>query len=176
MSSDTSSTKPSQPQTVRFASVNQEIEPSHSIQSLTTLPSNISISNPEFSPEAQEEIRKLSRSLQSSPLQQRRMNHFAFEPVSLPTSRVSKPLYELAFETFSRIKRCVSLPGAVSIERTCRCQICSHIIQNTRGCVCVRISPKFCLHCMYFINTNYPARMRHDAIIVVDLYQSGCVI
>lgn len=100
MSSDTSSTKPSQPQTVRFASVNQEIEPSHSIQSLTTLPSNISISNPEFSPEAQEEIRKLSRSLQSSPLQQRRMNHFAFEPVSLPTSRVSKPLYELAFETF----------------------------------------------------------------------------
>lgn len=99
--SKTSSTEPSQPQAVRFASVNQEIEPEHSIQSLSTLASNISISNPEFSPEAQEEIRNLSRSLQSSPLQQRRVNHFAFEPVSLPASRVSELLYEVAFGRFS---------------------------------------------------------------------------
>lgn len=112
-----SETKPSQPQTVRFASVNQEIEPAHSIQSLTTLPSNTSISNPEFSPEAQEEIRNLSRSLQSSPLQQRRINHFTFEPVSLPTSRVSKPLMNLRLRQFSRIKRYVSLHDGVSIER-----------------------------------------------------------
>ena len=116
MSSDTSSTKPPQPQTVRFASVNQEIEPAHSIQSLTTLSSNISISNPEFSPEAQEEIRNLSRSLQSSPLQQRRMNHFTFEPVSLPTSRVSKPLMNSRLRQFSRIKCCASLHSGVSIE------------------------------------------------------------
>lgn len=97
MASGTSSAEPSQqPQAVRFASVNQEIEPAHSLQSLSTLPSNISASNQEFSSEAQEEIRNLSRSLQSSPLQQRRLNQFAFEPVSLPTSRVSESLDELA--------------------------------------------------------------------------------
>ncbi|MCJ1464759.1 serine/threonine protein kinase [Pseudocyphellaria aurata] len=86
--SGTSSTEPSQqPQAVRFASVNQEIEPAHSLPSLSSLPSNLSGST-EFSPEAQEEIRNLSRSLQNSPLQPKRLNHFAFEPVSLPTSRI----------------------------------------------------------------------------------------
>lgn len=112
----TSLTEPSQPQAVRFASVNQEIEPEHSIQSLSTLTSSTSISNPEFSPEAQEEIRNLSRSLQSSPLQQRRVNHFAFEPVSLPASRVSELLYELVFGRFSRSKHCVPLHCSVSAE------------------------------------------------------------
>lgn len=116
MSSDTSSKEPSQPQAVRFASVNQEIEPAHSIQSLSTLASNNSLSNPEFSPEAQEEIRNLSRSLQSSPLQQRRMNHFAFEPVSLPTSRVSEPFYELALETFFPNQTFVPLHGGVTLD------------------------------------------------------------
>lgn len=117
MPSGTSSTEPSQPQAVRFASVNQEIEPAHSLQSLSTVPSDISGGMPEFSPEAQEEIRNLSISLQSSPLQQRRMNHFAFELVSLPTSRVSESIFELGLETFfSRIRRCVPLRGGVSME------------------------------------------------------------
>ena len=96
--SATSSTEPSQPQAVRFASVNQEIEPAYSIQSLSTLRSQDSSSNLQFSPEAQEEIRNLSRSIQSSQLQQRRMTHFAFEPVSLPTSRVSQVCYKLGSE------------------------------------------------------------------------------
>lgn len=90
--SATSSTEPPQPQTVRFASVDQEIEPAHSIQSFSTLPSQNSSSDPQFIYDAQEEIRKLSQSLQSSQLQQRRMSHYAFEPVSLQTSRVSAAL------------------------------------------------------------------------------------
>jgi hypothetical protein len=68
--------------TVRFASVNEEIAPDNQ----TAL---------DFSLPAQGErviddqrIRELSQSLQGSHLQGRRMSHFAFEPVSLPASRV----------------------------------------------------------------------------------------
>lgn len=78
---------PQTQQAVRFASQRQEIEPVHSLQSASPFPSQ----NPEFgqelSTEAWEEIKKLSNNLQKSPLQQRRMSHFAFEPVSLPVSR-----------------------------------------------------------------------------------------
>lgn len=82
--------EPQQPQTVRFASVDLEIEPAQIIQSITTLSSRDGLVNPEFSSQAQEEIRALSKNLQNSHLQQRRLNRFGFEPVSLPTSRVSQ--------------------------------------------------------------------------------------
>ena len=72
------------PQTVRFASVNEEIEPSHSLKS-NSQPSNDAPN--QLSPQAEEEIRQLSLSLHKSQIQQQRMSNFAFEPVSVPVSR-----------------------------------------------------------------------------------------
>ncbi|KAF2423630.1 Pkinase-domain-containing protein [Tothia fuscella] len=73
-------------QTVRFASVQQEYSPDPSLQ-----PSD-SPAYPQprddISPETQEELKNLSMSLQRSRLQTRRLNDFAFDPVSLPVSRV----------------------------------------------------------------------------------------
>lgn len=82
----------SQSQTVRFASINQEIEPAETIPSLKTLSSERSISDGELSPEAREEILTLSKGLQDSHLQHRRMSNFGFEPVSMPASRVSRQI------------------------------------------------------------------------------------
>jgi hypothetical protein len=72
------------PQTVRFASVNQEIEPSQSLQSISQSSDHL---RPPMSPEAQDEIRNLSLGLQNSHIHQARTSNFAFEPVSLPVSR-----------------------------------------------------------------------------------------
>ncbi len=83
------SREPSALPAVRFASRNLEIEPSQSLQASTTLATDDSIPNSEISSEAREEIRSISRGLHNSQLQQRRMSNFAFEPVSLPVSRVS---------------------------------------------------------------------------------------
>lgn len=66
--------------TVRFASKNQEIEPEKSLEPLSDIPS---IQEP-----SEQDIRELSATLHSTQLQNRRMSHFAFEPVSLPASRV----------------------------------------------------------------------------------------
>ncbi|TVY60801.1 Serine/threonine-protein kinase oca2 [Lachnellula suecica] len=66
---------------VRFASVNEEIEPAH-VESLDNAPAN-----PVFGSE-QQQIKELTLTLQATHLQERRMSHFAFEPVSLPASRV----------------------------------------------------------------------------------------
>lgn len=79
------------PQTVRFASANQEIEPAHSLQS-TTQTSDAKTSDLPLSPEAEQEIRNLALGLHNSHIQnsykqKRRMSNFAFEPVSLPISR-----------------------------------------------------------------------------------------
>ena len=73
------------PQAVRFSSVNQEIEPLHSLK--TTSQASDNASN-QLSPQAEEEIRQLSLSLHKSHIQQQRMSNFAFEPVSVPVSRV----------------------------------------------------------------------------------------
>lgn len=73
---------------VRFNSVLQEIEPEHSLNTVATLSQEGSKPEEPLSPEAQEEIRSLSQSLQQTHLQHRRMSNFAFEPVSLPVSRV----------------------------------------------------------------------------------------
>lgn len=65
--------------TVRFASANEEIEP---------VPLDHNESIPPRSQQEELSIKELSQSLQSTQLQGRRMSHFAFEPVSLPASRV----------------------------------------------------------------------------------------
>ena len=72
---------------MRFASVNQEIEPSHSLHSESQA-SDASTLQQQISPKAEEEIRNLALSLHKSHIQQQRMRSFAFEPVSLPVSRV----------------------------------------------------------------------------------------
>lgn len=83
-------------QTVRFASVNQEIEPSQSLQTASQSSDNPR-SNPSFSPQAEDEIRNLSLGLHNSHIHQQRTTNFAFEPVSLPVSRApsneSSPYY-----------------------------------------------------------------------------------
>ncbi|KAI9792642.1 MAG: serine/threonine protein kinase [Piccolia ochrophora] len=77
-----------QQQAVRFSSINQEIDPPKSLQTITSLTTNKSQPVEEMTPEAQEELRHLSQSLQDARLQKQRTGHFAFEPVSLPPSRV----------------------------------------------------------------------------------------
>lgn len=72
------------PQAVRFASVNEEIEPARSLQSDSQSSKNATT---QLSPQAEEEIRQLSLSLHKSRIQQQRMSHYAFEPVSVPVSR-----------------------------------------------------------------------------------------
>jgi hypothetical protein len=70
--------------------VNQEIEPE--LSQLSELSSPVveeSHLSHAASPKAQEELRSLALSLQKSQLQESRFRHFAFEPVSLPPSRVT---------------------------------------------------------------------------------------
>jgi hypothetical protein len=67
---------------VRFASAEETIEP---VKSLTD---NDDKRADDLSPEAHEQIRNLAMTLQKSRLQESRMANFAYEPVSMPTSRV----------------------------------------------------------------------------------------
>ncbi|KAI9836365.1 MAG: hypothetical protein M1819_001394 [Sarea resinae] len=74
-------------QTVRFSSVNQEIEPELCLRPVASLSSQNPKPTGELTPQAQEELRNLSKTIQNTTLQQHRMNNFAFEPFSLPSSR-----------------------------------------------------------------------------------------
>ena len=78
--------QPTVPQTVRFASVNQEIEPAQDLHTNTEA-SDTPISRGEIGPDAEDELRNLALGLHNSHLHQRRTSNFAFEPVSLPVSR-----------------------------------------------------------------------------------------
>ena len=101
------STEGNQPQqAVRFSSVNEEISPETSLQPVETLTSSSEKAKEELSPEAQEEIRNLSMALQKSRCQARRMEHFSFEPVSLPASRVSTLI---SMAVFASLTDCVRL-------------------------------------------------------------------
>jgi hypothetical protein len=81
---------PEQPQSVRFSDVNQEIEPEKAVETLSDLTGSRKDSRDgPMSPEAEEELRNLSSTLQKSRCQAKRMENFSFEPVSLPPSRVS---------------------------------------------------------------------------------------
>ena len=79
-------------QGVRFSEVNEEIEPDQALKHVASLSGAGDQSKEELSPEAQEELRNLSMSLQQSRCQAKRMENFSFEPVSLPASRVSSKL------------------------------------------------------------------------------------
>lgn len=84
------STAQEQPQSVRFSDVNEEIEPEKAVEPLcdVTGVSKHARDDP-MSPQAEEELRNLSSTLQKSRCQAKRMENFSFEPVSLPASRVS---------------------------------------------------------------------------------------
>ena len=65
----------------RFADEDEEIDPIQSIPE----------QRPEdMSPEAREQIKNLAMTLQKSRIQENRMSNFAYEPVSMPPSRVRK--------------------------------------------------------------------------------------
>jgi hypothetical protein len=79
-------------QAVRFNSVTEQISPDSKFDQTSSVSSIPAGEEQGWNPKAQEEIRQFSSNVhQSTPLQQRRMSHFAFEPVSLPVSRVSSP-------------------------------------------------------------------------------------
>ncbi|KAJ4322724.1 Nitrogen permease reactivator protein [Neodidymelliopsis sp. IMI 364377] len=81
-----------QPQSVRFSDVNQEIEPEAALQHVAGLSGAGETSPKEpLSPQAEQELRNLSSTLQQSRCQAKRMENFSFEPVSLPPSRAPSP-------------------------------------------------------------------------------------
>ncbi|KAL8861749.1 MAG: hypothetical protein Q9178_001950 [Gyalolechia marmorata] len=75
-------------QGVRFASVDQEIEPAQTLRSSTTQDSGRGRPQNSLTPEVEADLKTISLGLHCTQLQQRRMSNFAFEPVSLPVSRV----------------------------------------------------------------------------------------
>lgn len=83
------STAQEQPQSVRFSDVNEEIEPEKAVEPLCDVTGAGKHAQGPMSPQAEEELRNLSSTLQKSRCQAKRMENFSFEPVSLPASRVS---------------------------------------------------------------------------------------
>lgn len=84
-------------QGVRFAAQNQEIEPETVLQQVESLTGTEGKPREPLGPEAQEELRNLATSLQTSRLQSKRLENFTYEPVSLPASRVSDFATDSAF-------------------------------------------------------------------------------
>lgn len=80
-----------QSQSVRFSDIHEEIEPVKALEHITSLSAAGEKREEPLSPEAEQELRNLSKTLQQSRCQARRMANFAYEPVSLPPSRV-RPL------------------------------------------------------------------------------------
>ncbi|KAB8342926.1 hypothetical protein FH972_022523 [Carpinus fangiana] len=74
---------------VRFSSATEDIQPApfHPADSAAESPRQ----REDVPPEVQQELRDLSLNMQKSRLQHERMEKFAFEPVSLPTSRAPSP-------------------------------------------------------------------------------------
>jgi hypothetical protein len=77
-------------QTVRFSDVNEEIGADEKVQQVSAISGTGEGLEQTLSPEAEEEIRTISKTLQQSRCQAKRLENFSFEPVSLPPSRVSK--------------------------------------------------------------------------------------
>ncbi|KAF1964466.1 kinase-like protein [Bimuria novae-zelandiae CBS 107.79] len=80
-----------QAQSVRFSDVNEEFEPKHALDDVTAITGTGEQREEPLSPEAEQELRNLSKSLQQSRCQARRMANFAYEPISLPPSRAPSP-------------------------------------------------------------------------------------
>ena len=71
---------------VRFAEHNEEIEPQRSLQATEAVTGHDdSRKRNDLNPEAQKELQQLRTTLQNN-IQSARMQHHAFEPVSLPGS------------------------------------------------------------------------------------------
>lgn len=87
-----------QPQSVRFSDVHEEIEPEQAVKDVAELTGTASVPRDgPLSPQAEEDLRNLSSTLQKSRMQAKRMENFSYEPVSLPPSRVSK-LFGMVYE------------------------------------------------------------------------------
>ncbi|KAF1990754.1 Pkinase-domain-containing protein [Aulographum hederae CBS 113979] len=84
---------PAQTQNVRFSSQNEVIEPNeNSLQQVET--QSRAKERDDLSPEAREELQNLSSTLRQSRLQTKRLENFAYEPVSLPPSRAPSPSHQ----------------------------------------------------------------------------------
>lgn len=71
---------------VRFASENEEISPQQSLHSVETITGHAGQQRDDLNPEAVQELQQLKTTLQNN-IQSSRMQHHAFEPVSLPGSQ-----------------------------------------------------------------------------------------
>lgn len=93
---------PQQPQAspgVRFKSTIEEFAPDHEPSTRPPMADGIRLGSPgQVTPD---DIRELSNKLRACPLQERRMNIFSYEPVSLPVSRVRN--YLSIFPLFIRL-------------------------------------------------------------------------
>lgn len=101
--------KPEAGPAVRFASKLQEIEPVHSLEARESTMSDGC--RRALSPEAEAELKQLSMSITNPALQHRRISNFAFEPISLPASRV--PSNESAQPGTGTIRRDL-IPGSAA--------------------------------------------------------------
>lgn len=88
----------SESQAVRFSSNNMEISPESSLEPVRSI-TRLDNDGRELNPEAEEELRQLKSTLQSG-LQSKRMEHYSFEPVSLPNSQPVSRVHSL---TLSRL-------------------------------------------------------------------------
>ncbi|KAL2129674.1 hypothetical protein VTI74DRAFT_7453 [Chaetomium olivicolor] len=84
---NTNSQRSHSPPAVRFSSTVEEIAPDNATSTAQPLASVPSLGDPgQVTPD---QIRELSDRLRACPLQERRMNIFSYEPVSLPASRTT---------------------------------------------------------------------------------------
>ena len=74
---------------MRFKDEDEEIDPIQSVKDVSVPKHKQSVDDEDMTPEAQEQIRNLAMTLQKSKIQESRMANFAYEPVSMPASRVS---------------------------------------------------------------------------------------
>ena len=75
---------------VKFSNDVEHIQPVRNIHNMITTEHVAPKEVEDLPPEAKEEIRSLAMTLQKSRIQESRMSNFAYEPVSLPASRVSQ--------------------------------------------------------------------------------------
>jgi hypothetical protein len=78
---------------VRFKAEDEEIQPVQAVASIAKPDKKTSIDTEELTPEAHEQIRSLAMTLQKSRIQESRMANFAYEPVSMPPSRVRAVIF-----------------------------------------------------------------------------------
>ena len=130
------------PQTVRFASVNQEIEPSQNLQTTSQGSDN---PRPPMSPQAEDEIRNLSLGLHNSHMHQRRTGNFAFDPVSLPVSRApsneSSPYHTSREPTRSGAPSPRASPAASTMPTPPLTPAGSHHVPDGSGASLAKVHP-----------------------------------